>query len=312
MHVRLQICQLRSCNEARSRLCLFFPEFVLLVFSSALLSWNALSSQVVIGDLGCLQMADPYVRLRKKMRLGDSGIRVCTPNYRPPDVWLGSQMYQCDLDMWSFGCTAAEIYSRQILITSAATAKQPKQFLEAIAAVVPGLRNGLKQHSCPASWLEQLPLFKKWYGCSGHAWLTATSGSWAATAKSWPPECLKGCPEGLAQLIQECLVWHPPARVTAAEAQNNSFLRPPGQWPLHVTLATQPGKNGVGTIAQSDLDPDLLRYLQLCPSWNSLAKERLRERASGSKCIAAEEAARRLKTEIPGFVDEETPPSASA
>merc|ERR1712155_201751 len=100
----------------------------------------------------------------------------------------------------------------------------------------------------------------------------------------------------------------PPARVTAAEAQNNSFLQPPGQWPLHVTLATQPGKNGLGTIAQADLDPDLLRYLQACPSWNSLAKERLQTRASVSKCIAAEEAALRLKTEIPGFVDEENPP----
>ena len=79
MHVRIPFCQRRSGNEARSRLCLFFPEFVLLVFSSALFSWNALSSQVVIGDLGCLQMADPYVRLRKKMRLGDSGLHVCTP-----------------------------------------------------------------------------------------------------------------------------------------------------------------------------------------------------------------------------------------
>ena len=100
--------------------------------------------------------------------------------------------------------------------------------------------------------------------------------------------------------------------MTAAEAKTNSFLQPPGQLPLHVLLAAQPGKNGVGTIAQADLEPDLLRYLQTCPSWNSLAKERLRTRAPVSRCLKAEEAALRLKTEIPGFVDEKTRRSAAA
>ena len=157
------------------------------------------SLQVVIGDLGCVHMADPHVRLQKRLRLGDNVLHVCTPNYKPPDVWLGSQHYQADLDMWSFGCTAAEIYSRQILITSAATAKQPKQFLEDLAAVVPSLGS-------LATWLQDLPLFKKWYGCSGYAIL----GDRAATARPWPPRCLDGCPTGLVQLILGCLVWHPP------------------------------------------------------------------------------------------------------
>lgn len=262
--------------------------------------------QVVIGDLGTVEIADPHVRLRKKLRLGDNDLYVCTPNYRPPDVLLGSQQFQQDLDMWSFGCTAAEIYSHRILIAPAATAMQPhspKQFVEAIAAIVPSLRNSSRP-SCPASWLEELPFFKKWYGCSGQAWLTVR----AESAKPWPPECLEGCPEGLAQLIQKCLVWHPSARMTVAEAKNNSFLQPPGQLPLQVLLAVQSGKNGVGTIAQADLDPDLLRYLQMCPSWNSLAKERLQTQKTISKCVAAEEAELGNKTEIPGFVDEDNPP----
>ena len=109
-----------------------------------------------------------------------------------------------------------------------------------------------------------------------------------------------------------CLVWRPPERMSAAEAKANVFLQPPGQWPLRVTLPAQYGKNGIGTIAQGDLDPDLLRYLQTCPSWNSLAKERLQTRGCVSKCIKGEEAALRLKTEIPGFVDEENPRSAAA
>ena len=97
---------------------------------------------MVIGDLGCVNIADPQVRLQKKLRVGDNNIHVCTSNYRPPDVWLGNQHYQEDLDMWSFGCVAAEIYSSQILFAPAATAKQsPVKFFEAIAAVVPSSNN---------------------------------------------------------------------------------------------------------------------------------------------------------------------------
>ena len=99
----------------------------------------------MIGDLGCVNIADPQVRLQKKLRASENDIHVCTANYRPPDVWLGSQHYQEDLDMWSFGCVAAEIYSRQILIAPAATAKQaqsPVRFFEAIAAIMPSLVEG--------------------------------------------------------------------------------------------------------------------------------------------------------------------------
>ena len=92
--------------------------------------------------------------------------------------------------------------------------------------------------------------------------------------------------------------------MTIARAQTHSFLQPPGQAPLRVRLAAQPGKHGVGTIAEANLDPDLLRYLQTCPSWNSLAEKRLETGATMSKCVAADEAARGLKTEIAGIVDE--------
>ena len=254
---------------------------------------------MVIGDLGGVEIADSRVRLHKKLRPGDDGPDVCTPNYRPPDVWLGNQHYQEDMDMWSFGCVAAEIYARQVFIVPALSRQGPSVgYVDAIAAFVPPLR------SCPASWLEALPFFKKRYGGSGEAWLRAQ----AETARQWPPRCLEGCPEGLVQLIEKCLMWYPPDRITATQAKTNSFLQPPDQLPLHVLLAAERGKNGVGTIAQADLEPDLLRYLQTCPSWNSLAKECLRTRAATSRCLKAEEAALGLKAEIPGFVDEENPP----
>ena len=73
-------------------------------------------------------------------------------------------------------------------------------------------------------------------------------------------------------------------------------------------ILTLLGKYGYGTVAQTELDPDLLCYLQMCPSWNSLAMEHLQQRTKVSGCLTAEEAALCLKTEIPGIVDEENPP----
>ena len=175
-----------------------------------------------------VEMADPHVRLRKKLRARDHDIHVCTPNYRPPDVTLGSQRWGEDFDMWSFGCVAAELYLRQPIIdppqTAGATAAQEpssKPFVDAIAAIVgrPGQEADADvMPACAASWLQELPFFQKWYGQSGLAWLTAS----AAAAKAWPPPCLEGCPEGLVQLVQKCLVWHPSARMTIAEAKKTT------------------------------------------------------------------------------------------
>ena len=273
-----------------------FSKFAFLVFPPL-----CPSPQVVIGDLGCVLTAAPHLRLQKILRLGDDcNSHVCTAEYRPPDVWLGSRRYQEDLDMWSFGCVAAEVYSRQTLIPSAPTTRQ---IFRSLALIVPS-SNHWPEGSCRASWLEGLPFYRKWYICSGEEWLRAQ----AETASPWPPRCLQGCPEDLSRLIQNCLVWHPSARITATEAKTNGFLQPPGALPLHVLFAAQQGKNGVGTIALDYLDPDLLRYLQRCPSWNSLAQERLQTKATVSKCVQAKEAELRLKTEIPGFVDEANPP----
>ena len=268
---------------------------------------------MVVGDLGLVAMADPHVRLQKKFRAsGDHYIDVCTPIYRPPDVTLGNQRYQQDLDMWSFGCVAAELYSRQPLIVAVPKTEEEKAsekiVVDAIAATVgrPGQEaaGASTVDAFAASWLDEMPFFKKWYKQSGQAWLTAR----AETSQPWPPPCLEGCPEGFVQLVQNCLVWNPSARMTTAQAKTNSFLQPPGQLPLRVRLAVQPGKHGVGTIAEGKLDPDLLDYLKTCPSWMILAKQRLETRATVSKCVSEEEAALGFKSEIPGIVDEENPP----
>ena len=137
--------------------------------------------------------------------------------------------------MWSFGCVAAELYLRRPLIapaaTAAATAAQApsgKTFVDAIAAIVgrPGQEAVVDaMPACAASWLDELPFFKKWYGQSGQAWLTAS----AETAKAWPPPCLEGCPEGLVRLVQKRLAWYPSARMNIAGAKNPQL--PAAAWP---------------------------------------------------------------------------------
>ncbi len=153
-------------------------------------------------------------------------------------------------------------------------------------------------------WLEALLFFKRWYAQGGKAWLTGL----AESADQWPLPLVVGCPECLLQLVRKCLVWHPSARMAVAGAKVHSFLQPPGQAPLRVRLAMKPGKKGVGTIAEADLDPDLLLHLQTCPSWNSLAKKRLKTAATHSKGARGDEAVLGFKTEVAGVADEEHHP----
>ena len=160
---------------------------------------------------------------------------MCTPNYKPPDVCLGNRHYRDSLDMWAFGLLAAEIHSGDVLVVPvpAATAQEaqhPITYFEGIVKILPS-SNKWPPHTCLASWLEGLPFFKKWYR-SSQEWLRTQ----ARGPKPWPPLCLEGCPEGLDQLISNCLVWHPCARMTATEAKKHLLA---AAWSLEP--ACQPG-----------------------------------------------------------------------
>ena len=166
---------------------------------------------MVVGDLGNLEVADPHIRLRKKLRPKDQCLSVCTPNYRAPDVLLGNQQFREEVDMWSVGCLAAECYTRRPLFDPEVDAEQSgtpagKRFLDAITAIVGGPGQEGFVYVTPVSTaarLDSLPLFEKFYKQSGQDWLTSA----AATAKPRPPPCLRGCPEGLAQLARKSLIF---------------------------------------------------------------------------------------------------------
>ena len=92
---------------------------------------------MVLGDLGCVELADHHARLQKKARPSDHDVNVTTPAYRPPDVFLGNQRFGAELDMRSFGCLAAELHTRRPLVAPSATeGLSGKDFLEAIREIV--------------------------------------------------------------------------------------------------------------------------------------------------------------------------------
>ena len=305
------------------------------------LSSVRLSPQVVLGDLGCVEPTDPHHRLVKKLRPSDSNadVGVTTPHYRPPDVFLGNLRFQEDLDMWSLGCVAAELYSRRPLIcVSAAEGPRErrkevtgKDFIDAIRKAVglPGQEAAGDFHSASmglplssdvpgvetaASFLDSFPFFERWFGQKGAAWIAAET----AKEKSDPTRYegfhasagFQGCPAGLMSIIKDCLKWQPGHRLTLTQARLSGFVQPPGK--LQITVNMERGKNGTGTIAETDLDPDLLHFLQNDPCWDGLAKERVDTRATHSRCVRGDEAKKGKKQRSQASWTRRTPRSAAA
>ena len=297
------------------------------------LSSVRLSPQVVLGDLGCVEPTDPHHRLVKKLRPSDSNVDVgvTTPQYRPPDVFLGNLRFQEDLDMWSFGCVAAELFTGQPFICVSGRQWGPqvtgKDCIDAIRKTVglPGQEAAGDFHSASmglplssdvpgvetaASFLDGLPFFERWFGEKGAAWIAAET----AKEKKDPTRYegfhasagFQRCPAGLLSIIKDCLKWQPGNRLTLPQARLSAFMQPPGT--LRIALNMERGKNGTGTIAETDLDPDLLHFLQDDPCWDGLVKKRLDTRATHSRCVRTDEAQKGLKTEIAGIVDEKNPP----
>ena len=71
---------------------------------------------VVPGDLGMSQMGSSQERNVRKLLPSDKVLSICTLLYRSPDLCLGNQHYGTELDMWSFGCVAAELFLRAPLV----------------------------------------------------------------------------------------------------------------------------------------------------------------------------------------------------
>ena len=224
-------------------------------------------------------------------------VPVCTPGYRPPDVLLGNLNFGADLDLWSTGCVAAELWLREPLFPQ--TDPEPWKRLDAQFALLgtPALNAG-------QAWLKALPLFEKFYGPKGPRMKDASK--WAtAEFPIWPPARLRSCPRPLTDFVGATLRLHPQERPTAASASIHSFLV---SGALFVKVAALKGKLGPGSIIQGSLDDDVLDYLQKCPTWTKWHADCVANNFAPNQCIGREEKKLRMKREFVGYVDANAPP----
>ena len=99
-------------------------------------------------------------------------------------------------------------------------------------------------------WIVKAPWFGKHYGYHGQH-----------VAHIQPMDAgLRGCPPGLEDFVLKLLRVEPSERLSAASAIQHLFLNPTPVLPRPVSVTM--GKRGMGTIAQGNLAPEVLQYLQ--------------------------------------------------
>ena len=244
---------------------------------------------MVLADFGCADFAsreDRFVGSR-------SHVPVCTAEYRAPDVCLGSIDFGADLDLWSMGCVAAELFLRRPLFERAGPKSTGRTILDAHFAFLGTPSPGTESHN----FLKTLPNFCKFYGWDG--------AQLNQQLRIWPPERLRGCPPRLLDFVNESLRWQPRERWAAASAISHSFLNPP---PLIVVVSNEKGKNCQGSVVKGSLEDDVLEYLQQCKTWEKLHKECLTSNFNPNCCIGKKESELRMKREFVGYIDEKSPP----
>ena len=250
--------------------------------------------EVVLGDLGSAQLMRPEDRFVNVQWLSNNKVPICTPQYRPPDLLLGCVRFGADLDMWSLGCVAAELFLRAPLFDV-----RQKQEEEACERDILDLHFSFlgspPARSSTRDWMTSLPFFDKFYG----KYARHLPNHKSVTHK------LKDCPTQLVDFVQQTLKWQPPERITAASASLHSFV---SSRVLSVIASATKGKRGLGSIVQGPLDDEVLAYLQNCPTWGELSDEFRRGTFAANRSVSKAESKLRMKCELVGFVDAQKPP----
>ena len=252
------------------------------------------SFQVVLADIGCAELANPDHRVTE-INWTDLCLPFCTAEYRAPDLFLGSHRFGADLDMWSLGCVAAEMFLRRPLFRL--TEGGERSILDAHFALLGVPPSG----SSTLAWMKSLPFTDKLFGKDAKR----LPANLTPPLSEWPPERLRGCPKQLADFVGRTLQWHPLARMDASTASLHQFV---SSRALGVTVDVAQGKNGLGSIAEGCLDDEVLEYLQTDPTWEKLHAECRRNKFEPNSCICEEEGELRMKREFVGYIDAENPP----
>jgi hypothetical protein len=259
---------------------------------------------VVIADLGSAELAWPEERFLEKPAPNDRTVPICTVTYRAPDLLLGSERFGPDLDMWSFGCVAAELFLRDEPLFHPHTGGSKQEELLILEAQFRLLGTPAKDTSTFA-WMKSLPFFAKFCGQDGSK--LRTKGS-----SEWPPKRMRGSPPQLEDLVAKTLQWKPEERLSAASACLHSFIT---SSPLSVQIAARKGKNGLGTIAEGFLDEEVLEYLQKCPTWPQWHEECRQnnfQTTTAKQSVRAAERELHMKREFVGYIDAKNPPTCKS
>lgn len=134
--------------------------------------------------------------------------RVCTSEYRAPEVWLGAKDYGPKIDIWSIGCILYEILKKEVFLT--VDHGNPEG----------SIRNLIRSYPEKISREDILAIGGK--GLVGR--LPKNTNTW----ESLFPK--KKFSHDLVYLLQKMLAFNPKSRWTATECLNYGFFDPIRGW----------------------------------------------------------------------------------
>ncbi len=166
----------------------------------------------MLADLGCADLKWHDERVQCKQRPTDESVHNCMSQYRPPDMLLGSLRFGPDLDLWSLGCVAAELFLREPLFQPRRTTNKERLILDTHFEIL----GTPAMDSSTYAWMKSLPFFAKLYAARRPT----------TYPYQWPPTRLRGCQAQLADFVRQALQWHLQERLTATSTRVRELSRP--------------------------------------------------------------------------------------
>ncbi|CAD5229286.1 unnamed protein product [Bursaphelenchus okinawaensis] len=124
---------------------------------------------------------------------------VVTMWYRPPELFLGAKFYSSALDIWSLGCIFAEMCRGKALFDGLSEIQMLFKIFEKLGTPTPEIWPGIDKLR---DYNPQFPKFKK----------------------KLFNQFLPGLDPFAVDLLEQMLVYHPPARITASSSLCHAYL----------------------------------------------------------------------------------------
>ena len=142
----------------------------------------------MLADLGCADLKWHDERIQWKHRPRYESVRICTSQDRPPDMLLGSLRFGPDLDLWSLGCVAAELFLREPLFQLRRPSSKERSVLDTRFEIL----GTPAMDSSTYAWMTSLPFFAKFYA--------GDARRLPAYPLQWPPNASPRLPGTLGKI----------------------------------------------------------------------------------------------------------------